>query len=55
MSIEPKDVSKKHFYISLVKSACRIAGCVAVLGGAGIMWLAGAFLLAELLGIAEEL
>ncbi len=52
---EPVDVSKKHFYISLVKSVMRITGCVAVLAGAGIMWLAGAFLVAELLGIAEEL
>ena len=55
VSIEPKDVSKKHFYISLVKSGLRIAGCIAVLGGAGLVWLAGSFLLAEVLGIAEEL
>ena len=52
---EPKDPSKKHFYISLVKSALRILGCVAVLRGGGIIYLAGAFLLAEILGIAEEL
>ena len=52
---EPVDVSKKHFYISLVKSTLRIIGCAAVLTGAGIMWLAVAFLVAELLGIAEEI
>ena len=52
---EPVDVSKKHFYISLVKSGVRIAGCLSVLLGANIIWLAGGFLLAELLGIAEEL
>ena len=52
---EPKDPSKKHFYISLVKSALRILGCVAVLLGGGIIYLEGAFLLAEILGIAEEL
>jgi len=52
---EPVDVSKKHFYISLVKSAVRIAGCVAVLTGFGITWLALAFLAAEVLGIVEEL
>lgn len=53
--MEPVDVSKKHFYISLVKSSLRIAGCVAVLLGAHIMWLPGTFLIAELLGIMEEL
>lgn len=52
---EPVDVSRKHFYISLIKSGLRIAGCVAVLLGANIMWLPGTFLVAELLGIAEEL
>ena len=55
LSIAAKDPGKKHFYISLVKSALRIVGCVSVFAGAGIMWLAGAFLIAELLGIAEEL
>lgn len=52
--VEPKDVSKKHFYISLVKSGLRIIGCLLLLKpyilGFGIM-----FLIAELLGIAEEL
>ena len=52
---EPVDVSKKHFYISLVKSGLRIAGCVAVLLGANILWLPGTFLAAEILGIAEEI
>ena len=55
LSIAAKDPGKKHFYISLVKSALRIIGCAAVLTGAGIMWLAVAFLVAELLGIAEEI
>ena len=51
---EPVDVSKKHFYISLVKSAVRIAaGAVLITGN---LILAGALLIgAELLGIAEEL
>ena len=53
--MEPVDPSKKHFYISLVKSALRIIGCVAVLLGGGIIYLESAFLLAELLGIAEEM
>ena len=54
MSIEPKDVSKKHFYISLVKSAVR--------SGAGVILMTGNFVVAgflfigaEGLGILEEL
>lgn len=51
---EPVDVSKKHFYISLVKSAVRIvAGGMLIYGN---IVLAGVFLIAaEGLGIAEEL
>ena len=51
---EPVDVSKKHFYISLVKSAVRIvAGVFLVMGN---LVLAGFFLIAaEGLGILEEL
>lgn len=54
MSVEPKDTSKKHFYISLVKSVIRIGA-----GGfliAGNVVIAGVLLIAaEILGIAEEL
>ena len=60
---EPVDVSKKHFYISLVKSAVRIvAGVAFIVGGWylenwGTYIMAGGALLviAEILGIAEEL
>ena len=54
MSIEPKDPSKKHFYISMVKSAIRIgAGGFLVIGD---LIVAGTLLvIAEILGIAEEL
>jgi len=55
MEVSNKDPGKFHFYVSLAKSAVRIAGCVAALAGFGITWLALAFLVAELLGIAEEL
>lgn len=51
---EPVDPSKKHFYISLVKSFVR-----ALSGGAlicGFIPLAGVFLIAaEVLGVLEEL
>ena len=54
MTIQPKDTSKAHFYISLVKSGIRI--------GAGILFIRGSIvgggallIAAEILGIAEEL
>jgi len=54
MKVQPKDTSKGHFYVSLVKSGFRI--------GAGICLLQGQFvpagvllILAEVLGIVEEL
>jgi hypothetical protein len=54
MIINPKDTSKGHFYVSLVKSVLRIsAGAVLVTGNltiAGIL-----FILAEMLGIIEEI
>ena len=54
MSIEPKDTSKKHFYISMVKSAIRIGAGVFLMFGDLIV--AGTLLIvAEVLGIAEEL
>ena len=52
--VEPVDVSKKHFYISLVKSAVRIAAGIVLITGNFVV--AGALLIAaEVLGIAEEL
>jgi hypothetical protein len=54
IKLEPKDVSRKHFYISLVKSSFRIiAGILLIKGdivGAGMM-----FITAEILGVLEEL
>ncbi len=50
-----KDPGQKHFYISLIKSGIRILGCVVALFTGSILWLAGGFLLGEILGIAEEL
>ena len=59
---EPVDVSKKHFYISLVKSAVRIGAGAAfvsvLLTPVGVMPIVvgGALLIgAEILGILEEL
>ena len=63
MNIQPKDTSKGHFYVSLVKSALRIAagGCIVVAGSVALVddtfLVAGGVLLiaAEILGIVEEL
>ena len=54
MEIQPKDTSKGHFYVSLVKSFLRIgAGACLIQGN---LFLAGYLLIfAEMLGIVEEL
>jgi hypothetical protein len=54
MEIQPKDPSKGHFYVSLVKSGLRIIAGLALVQG--LLLEAGAFLIAaEILGIVEEL
>jgi hypothetical protein len=53
--IQPKDTSRGHFYVSMVKSATRIAAGIALIWPQNIV-LAGVLLVAaELLGIVEEL
>lgn len=53
ISIQPKDTSRGHFYVSIVKSIIRIgAGCWLMTGN---FLMAGVcFILAEVLGIVEE-
>ena len=54
MEVQPKDSSRGHFYVSLVKSAIRIVagGCLIT----GNLLMAGVCLIfAEMLGIVEEL
>ena len=54
INIQPKDTSKGHFYVSLVKSGIRIGAGVWLLQGNFVM--AGVCLiLAEVLGVVEEL
>ena len=63
IEIQPKDTSKGHFYVSLAKSFIRItAGITLVLAGTDptlmntwLMVAGGMFMVAELLGILEEL
>ena len=55
MEIQPKDISKGHFYVSMVKSAVRIAAGISLIWPQSLV-LAGIFLIAaEVLGIVEEM
>ena len=54
IEIQPKDTSRGHFYVSLAKSALRIAAGIAFIQS--MIVLGGIFLIAaEILGIVEEL
>ena len=54
IEVQPKDTSRGHFYVSIVKSFVRIFAGVALINGSLI--IAGvSFIVAELLGIVEEL
>lgn len=54
MEIQPKDPSKGHFYISIVKSFIRIGAGVALFIY-GLPIVGGLLIAAEVLGIAEEM
>ena len=54
MEVQPKDPSKGHFYVSLVKSAIRIVAGVCLVSG-NFVFAGTGFVLAEVLGIVEEL
>ena len=61
IDIQPKDTSKGHFYVSLVKSVVRIAAGIALISAGmplehAYILVAGSLLIAaEILGIAEEI
>ena len=54
IDIQPKDTSRGHFYVSIVKSAVRIAAGIALIMGAFVV-TGALIILAEILGIVEEL
>lgn len=54
MKVQPKDTSRGHFYVSIVKSLIRIAACFALYTGNYAIAAIG-LATAELLGIGEEL
>ena len=55
LNVQPKDPSKRHFYISMVKSAVRLVGCLVAAGTSSVVLFALFFAIAEFIGIAEEL
>lgn len=54
VEIQPKDPSKGHFYVSLVKSGVRIVAGAALMK-VGLVTAGILLILAELLGIFEEM
>ena len=54
MEIQPKDTSRGHFYVSIIKSFVRIFAGMALINNS--LLIAGiSFKAAELLGIVKEL
>lgn len=54
IEIQPRDPSKGHFYVSLVKSLIRILAGISLVYGS--VFTAGVLLIvAEMLGVVEEL
>jgi hypothetical protein len=54
IEVQPKDTSRGHFYVSLVKSALRIIAGVFLIDG-NLLVAGSLLILAEGLGIVEEL
>lgn len=54
MDVQPKDTSRGHFYVSLVKSVIRIAAGFCLIGG-NLLMAGTCLIVAEVLGIVEEL
>lgn len=54
MEVQPKDTSKGHFYVSLVKSGIRILAGFCLIAG-NLYWAGALIISAEILGIVEEL
>ena len=58
MDIQPKDTSRGHFYVSIIKSITRIIAGIALilsLDNPYIIAAGSLLIIAELLGILEEL
>jgi hypothetical protein len=54
IEIQPRDTSKRHFWVSMVKSAVRIVAGFCLITG-NILMAGVCLIFAEFLGIVEEL
>jgi hypothetical protein len=54
IEVQPKDPSRGHFYVSLVKSGLRIVAGIFLING-NLLAAGSLLILAEGLGIVEEL
>ena len=54
IEIQPRDPSKRHFYVSLVKSIIRIGAGACLIGG-NLLMAGYCLIIAEMLGIVEEI
>lgn len=54
IEIQPKDTSKGHFYVSMVKSSLRIVAAGNLIMG-DLFWAGTLLIIAECLGILEEM
>jgi hypothetical protein len=54
IEVRPKDTSKEHFYVSLLKSAVRIVAGACLITG-NLLMAGVCLIMAEVLGIVEEL
>jgi hypothetical protein len=52
---EGKDQRDSHFVVSMIKSSVRLVGCFLSIAFQSVTVLAVSFLVAEILGIYEEL
>lgn len=54
MEIQPKDTSKGHFWVSMVKSAVRMAAGALLITG-NLLMAGVCLIMAEVLGVVEEM
>ena len=53
IEVQPKDTSRGHFYVSLVKSAIRIVAGACLISG-NLLMAGYCLIIAEMLGVVEE-
>lgn len=54
LNIQPRDTSKGHFWVSMVKSAVRVVAGICLITG-NLLMAGVCLIMAEVLGIVEEM